>query len=224
MLEAVVGEIPRFALTPGFNASEFRLFVNQVYNLGASDLKFQSNDFVWADINRVWQPVTNRRLESQEIDRAATILTDQSALGLIGSGTPVDARVELANTADDLNEFRLNATGCMVNGAREGCSITLRAIPKEIPSLSRLGIEQEIIDNLFPRYGLILVVGTTGSGKSTLLASALRHRLVERRHDPRLPGWRRALCPSQARWILGKVGILLNSKWSAPMLCAAAAM
>jgi len=40
------------------------------------------------------------------------------------------------------------------------------------------------VDNFFPRYGLILVVGTTGSGKSTLLASALRHRLVNRRHDP----------------------------------------
>jgi len=66
----------------------------------------------------------------------------------------------------------------------DGLTITLRAIPSEIPSLSRLGIEQEIVDNFFPRYGLILVVGTTGSGKSTLLASALRHRLVERRHDP----------------------------------------
>jgi defect-in-organelle-trafficking protein DotB len=72
----------------------------------------------------------------------------------------------------------------MVAGARDGMSVTLRAIPREIPSLKRLGIEKEICDNFFPRYGLILVVGTTGSGKSTLLAASLRERLVERRHDP----------------------------------------
>lgn len=184
MLDAVTKEIELLALSPGLPLAEFREFINKIYELGASDIKIQSNDFVWADINRMWRPVTNRRLQSQEAERAITILNDQSALGLIGSGTPVDARVDLARGPEEINEFRLNATGCMVNGARDGVSVTLRAIPKEIPSLERLGIESVIIDNLFPRYGLILIVGTTGSGKSTLLASSLRHRLKERRHDP----------------------------------------
>lgn len=184
MLDAATGVIEPLSLTPGLPSAEFRAFINAVYGMGASDLKIQSNDFVWADINRQWRPVTNRRLESQEVDRAITILNDQSALGLIGSGRAVDARVDLPISAEELNEFRLNATGCMVNGARDGASVTLRAIPKEIPSLERLGIETEIVENLFPRYGLILVVGTTGSGKSTLLASSLRERLVNRRHDP----------------------------------------
>ena len=184
MLDAVIGEVERFSLTPGFGAAEFKTFINQIYELGASDIKIQSNDFVWADINRVWRPVTLRRLENQEVDRALTILHDQSSLGLIGSGTPVDDRVDLARSAEDINEFRLNATGCMVNGSREGASITLRAISKTIPTLAQLGIEAEIVENFFPRYGLILVVGTTGSGKSTTMVSSLQHRLVERRHDP----------------------------------------
>lgn len=184
MLDAVIGEVPRFDIMPGLPDREFRRFVNQVYALGASDIKIQSNDFVWADINRTWRAVSTRRLESQEVERAITILNDQSALGLIGGGQPVDARVDMALNADEVNEFRLNVTGCMVNGAREGASITLRAIPKSIPSLEVLGIEKEIVANLFPRYGLILVVGTTGSGKSTLQASANAHRLRFRRHDP----------------------------------------
>lgn len=184
MLEAVIGEVPRFDLTPGLPAQEFKLFINKIYALGASDIKIQSNDYVWADINRTWRAVSVRRLESQEVDRAITLLNDQSALGLIGSGQPVDARVDMALNAEEINEFRLNVTGCMVNGARDGASITLRAIPKSIPTLEVLGIEKEIVDNLFPRYGLILVVGTTGSGKSTLQASANAHRLRFRRHDP----------------------------------------
>ena len=185
MLEAHQGDIPLKSLRPGLSSvTEFKDFINDVYALGASDIKIQSNDFVWADINRVWRKVSDRRLESGEVERALTYVNDPSAIGLIGSGKPVDDRVDLALSAENINEFRLNATGCMVAGARDGLSITMRAIPKEIPSLERLGIEREIMDNLFPRYGLILVVGTTGSGKSTLLSSSLRHRLVNRRHDP----------------------------------------
>ena len=184
MLDALIGETPRFDLSPGLGDRDFRQFLEKIYRLGASDIKLQSNDFVFADINRRWRPVSTRRLESQEVDRAIAILSDQSSLGLISGGSPVDVRVDLALTADEVFEFRMNATGCMVNGSREGASVTLRAIPKTIPSLTQLGIEQEIIDNLFPRYGLILTVGTTGSGKSTLQAAANAYRLVHRRHDP----------------------------------------
>lgn len=184
MLDVSSDLVKPMSIAVGLPTVEFKRFINSVYALGASDIKLQSNDYIWADVNRRWQPVSNRRLESQEVERALTILNDQSALGLVSSGQPVDARVDLFHSADDINEFRLNVTGCMVAGSRDGMSITLRAIPKEIPSLSRLGIEKEIVDNLFPRYGLILVVGTTGSGKSTLMASSLRERLVVRRHDP----------------------------------------
>lgn len=184
MLDVSPELVKPMSLMAGPPVDEFKRFINAIYSLGASDIKIQSNDFIWADVNRRWQPVTNRRLESQEVERALTILNDQSALGLVSAGQPVDARVDLFRSAEDINEFRLNVTGCMVAGARDGMSITLRAIPREIPSLNRLGIEKEICENFFPRYGLILVVGTTGSGKSTLLSASLRERLVERRHDP----------------------------------------
>jgi len=184
MLEAHKGQVDPLPLSLGLPWEEFRQFVAAIYKLGASDIKIQSNDYVWADINRRWQPVTSRRLETQEVERALMLLVDQSALGLINGGQPVDDRVEIPLDSRNLLEFRINATGSMVAGVREGITVTLRAIPSAIPSLERLGIEAEIVENFFPRYGLILVVGTTGSGKSTLLASSLRHRLVERRHDP----------------------------------------
>lgn len=184
MLDAATTAIELLDLTPGLPLVEFKQFVNQIYSLGASDIKFQSNDYVWADINRRWTRITKRRLEPQEVDRAIALLNDQSALGILSSGRAIDARVDLSLSAEEINEFRLNATACTVAGVRDGASITMRAIPKSIPTLKLLNIEQEIIDNAFPRYGLILIVGTTGSGKSTTQASFNQHRLVERRHDP----------------------------------------
>ncbi len=184
MLDAHIGQVEPLPLSLGLPQEEFKQFIATIYALGASDIKIQSNDFVWADINRRWQPVSKRRLEPHEVQRALAMLTDQSALGLVNGGEPVDDRVDLTLDAHTVREFRLNATGSMVAGVRDGITITLRAIPSEIPSLERLGIESEIVENFFPRYGLILVVGTTGSGKSTLLAASLRHRLVHRRHDP----------------------------------------
>jgi defect in organelle trafficking protein DotB len=184
MIEAPTTAIEPLELSVGFSAAEFRNFIQKMESWGASDYKFQSNDFAWADINRRWQPVTNRRLQAQEIERILTFVSDQSSLGLISSGVAVDARVNMAHSPDDISEFRLNATGCMVNRISSGCSVTLRAIPKTIPSIRDLGLEAEIVDNLFPRYGLILIVGTTGSGKSTTLAAANKFRLEERLHDP----------------------------------------
>lgn len=185
MLDAAIGVAPKFDLRPGIpDKAELRAFINKIYEIGASDIRLQSRDFVWADVNRTWQPVSNRRLESAEIEKVLAMLSDQSSLGLTGSGQAVDVRVDMPMSADESNEFRMNATACMVAAVREGMSVTLRAIAKDIPTLERLGIEQEIVSELFPRYGLILVVGTTGSGKSTLLAASLRHRLEKRRHDP----------------------------------------
>lgn len=189
MLNANPELVRALPLAPSFSKQEFVQFIFKIYEMGASDIKIQSGDFVFADVNRFWRRVTERRLERQEVDQALTHLTDPSSLGLIGSGVAIDARAELSYRPDGAQaaisvDFRLNATGSFVAGVREGLSMTMRAIPKEIPSLEVLGIEDELLENFFPRYGLILVVGSTGSGKSTLLASSLRHRLVNRRDDP----------------------------------------
>jgi len=83
MLDAHKGSVEPLNLAPGISHEELRDFLAKIYLMGASDIKFQSNDFVWADLNRRWQPVTDRRLEQQEVERVLTLLNDQSALGLI---------------------------------------------------------------------------------------------------------------------------------------------
>lgn len=75
--------------------------------------------------------------------------------------------------------YRVNAAGIRCRSSKRGIAITLRSIKPDPVPLEVLKVEQEIIDNFFPRQGLVLVVGETGSGKSTLLSSMIRHSLEQ---------------------------------------------
>lgn len=185
MLDAVTTAAPRFRLPIGhIRREELNEFLSGVYDLGCSDIKFSSTDFVWAEVNRLWQPVTNRRLDDSEVNTILSLLFNESGQTEIGAGNAIDSRVDAVISRDRVLSFRLNATGCSVGNTSSGVNITLRAMPQQIPTCGQLGLEPELMENLFPRYGMILIVGTTGSGKSTTLAATHRYRLEERRHDP----------------------------------------
>ena len=185
MLDAATTEIPRFRLPIGnIRREDLNEFLSKVYDLGCSDIKFSSTDYVWAEVNRVWRPVTDRRLDDSEVNTILGLLFNESGTTEIGAAKDIDSRVDAVVSRDKVLSFRLNATGCSVGTTTAGVNITLRSMPQSIPTCAQLGLEPELMENLFPRYGMILVVGTTGSGKSTLLAATHRYRLEERRHDP----------------------------------------
>ncbi|OUM00767.1 ATPase, T2SS/T4P/T4SS family [Variovorax sp. JS1663] len=185
MLDAAERAVPRFHLPIGnIRRLDLNDFLSNVYDLGVSDIKFSSTDFVWAEVNRMWHPVTDRRLDDSEVNTILAHLFNESGQTEIGAANAIDSRVDAVISRDKVLSFRLNATGCSVGNTPSGVNITLRAMPQEIPTCAQLGLEPELMDNLFPRYGMVLIVGTTGSGKSTLLAAAHRYRLEERRHDP----------------------------------------
>ncbi|KWT69578.1 MULTISPECIES: ATPase, T2SS/T4P/T4SS family [unclassified Variovorax] len=185
MLDAAEKAIPRFHLPIGnIRRQDLNEFLSNVYDLGVSDIKFSSTDYVWAEVNRMWQPVTDRRLDDSEVNTILALLFNESGQTEIGAANAIDSRVDAVISRDKVVSFRLNATGCSVGNTPSGVNITLRAMPQQIPTCAQLGLEPELMDNLFPRYGMVLIVGTTGSGKSTLLAAAHRYRLEERRDDP----------------------------------------
>lgn len=185
MLDAAESTVPRFSLPIGnIRRTDLNDFLAKVYDLGVSDIKFSSTDYVWAEVNRLWHPVTDRRLDDSEVNTILALLFNESGQTEIGAANAIDSRVDAVISRDKVLAFRLNATGCSVGNTPSGVNITLRAMPQQIPTCAQLGLEPELMQNLFPRYGMILIVGTTGSGKSTLLAAAHRYRLEERRHDP----------------------------------------
>jgi len=185
VLDATSTVAPRFKLPIGhIRREDLNGFLSSVYDLGCSDIKFSSTDYVWAEVNRLWQPVTDRRLDDSEVTSVLSLLFNESGQTEIGAGNAIDSRVDAVVSRDRVLSFRLNATGCSVGNTSSGVNITLRAMPQQIPTCGQLGLEPELMENLFPRYGMILIVGTTGSGKSTLLAATHRYRLEERRHDP----------------------------------------
>ncbi len=149
-----------------------------------ADITIQSGDFVWARHNRTYIKITDRHLQDVEVDMIVGWLYAAVGTAELLAGNALDFRAKAFESRDQVKYFRANAVRARVRNVDNGVQITLRTIPEHPPTLTQLGIESDIVENLFPRYGLVLVVGTTGSGKSTLLASANRWRLEERRHDP----------------------------------------
>lgn len=172
------------SLRMGFAADDFNRLLLLCEEQKVSDITVQSGDFIWARHNRTYVQVSDRQLQDSEVSSIIYWLYGPTGEAELLAGNALDFRAVASASRDSTKNFRANAVRAKVGEVDSGIQITLRTIPEHPPTLAQLGIEQNIIDNLFPRYGLVLVVGTTGSGKSTLLAAGNRFRLEERRHDP----------------------------------------
>lgn len=76
-------------------------------------------------------------------------------------------------------------------GRQKTIGWTMRVIPTDIPTLTGMNLEPELMENILPEKGLAIWGGITGSGKSTALASTYRycldnypHRKVTTKEDP----------------------------------------
>jgi defect-in-organelle-trafficking protein DotB len=181
---------PIIDLSQGSLIGQVERGIDALFQAGASDITIQSDDYVWAYINRRHTCASNRRLDDGDLTMLTTHMYPggESGLAILGSGRPLDPEVTIRPRRDpDAADFdpdyavrcRANITRCRVGGTANGISITLRTIPGEPPKLDSLGLPGDIQENLFPSQGLVLIVGITGSGKSTLLAAANRHRLEQ---------------------------------------------
>ncbi|MEJ8837666.1 type IV pilus twitching motility protein PilT [Ramlibacter sp. AN1133] len=163
--------------------------IDRLFHEGASDITLQSDDYIWAYINRRHTRVSSRRLDDSELGQLTTRFYPggESGMAILGGGTPLDPETSIRPRLDPQKEdydpdyelrCRANITKCRVGTSANGISITLRTIPGTPPALASLGLPEEIVQTMFPSQGLVLVAGITGSGKSTLLAAANAHRLA----------------------------------------------
>ncbi|OGT38566.1 MAG: Dot/Icm secretion system ATPase DotB [Gammaproteobacteria bacterium RIFCSPHIGHO2_12_FULL_37_14] len=142
--------------------------------LGASDITFQTGEPIFAEIYGRLNKITRRRLSNTEIGDVLNAIYGPNATAIVMSGKDIDTHYEIRPNRADRYRFRINGTGCMVEG-HDGIQITARTIPTDPPTLESMDLPQVILDAIAPEQGVVYVTGATGSGKSTLLAAIIRH-------------------------------------------------
>lgn len=141
--------------------------------LGASDITFQTGEPVIAEIFGKLKKVTRRKISNTEVGEVLNSMYGPNATSQIMSGKDIDTHYEIRPNRTDRYRFRINGTGCQVEG-HDGMQITARTIPTEPPTLASMNLPKVLIDAITPEQGVVYVTGATGSGKSTLLAAIIR--------------------------------------------------
>lgn len=172
----------RFEQSLPVDFSEYELFEFLRYCVAqkTSDITIQSDDQVWGEVARTILPFTDRRLEPNEVERVLRFIYGPTGVAMLLDGMPNDFEFEMPavdGKYDEVMRFRGNATASRIGSVSAGISITMRTIPGLPPKYASLNVPQDITDNIFLKYGLALIIGTTGSGKSTLLGAMNRERL-----------------------------------------------
>lgn len=160
-----------------FTSEEFDRMLLHCVKLETSDVTIQTSATIFAEIFGYLHPITTRKLNNNEIGDMLNHIYGANGTTQIYSGKDVDTHYEIRPSRNERYRFRVNATGCQVEG-HDGIQITMRTIPSNPPELAAMDLEQELLDNMAPHQGTVIVTGSTGSGKSTLLASIIR-RLAE---------------------------------------------
>lgn len=142
-------------------------------DLGASDITLQSNEPIYAEIYGKLAKITRRRISTTEVGDMINGMYGPNATALILSGKDIDTHYEIKPNRKDRYRFRINGTGCQIEG-HDGIQITARSIPTDPPKLASMNLPQVILDAITPEQGVVYVTGATGSGKSTLLAAIIR--------------------------------------------------
>lgn len=140
---------------------------------GASDITFQTGEPVIAEIYGKLVKITRRKLANMEIGEILNAMYGPNATTLIMGGKDIDTHYEIRPNRSDRYRFRINGTGCQVEG-HDGMQITARTIPTDPPTLESMKLPQVLMDAIAPEQGVVYVTGATGSGKSTLLSAIIR--------------------------------------------------
>lgn len=156
-----------------FSTEAFDRMLLHCVNLSASDITLQTNTSIFAEIHGRLSPVTTRKLSNTEVGDMLNAIYGSNGTTQIYSGKDVDTQYEVRPNRNQRFRFRVNGTGCQVEG-HDGLQLTLRAIPSIPPDLSSLDVEPEIIKAMAPDQGTVIITGPTGSGKSTLLAAIIK--------------------------------------------------
>ncbi len=160
-----------------FDKNTLEPFVQWAVKMDTSDITIQNEDNIFCEIHGRMRRVTKRALSRNEvIDLISAIYKGDGAVSTLNGGDDVDIAWSFTVGRGERLRFRVNCTTVLADGAI-GYQITIRVIKNEPQKLEDLGLPKELVDNICPKTGLVLIVGATGSGKSTLLAAVLAWKM-----------------------------------------------
>lgn len=134
-----------------------------------SDLNFSVGQLPQVEINGKLtpvQPLGLQKLTPYQTEIIALMLMEgnpEAAEQLVRNGT-----ADLSYSLPSRARFRVN-----IFQQRGVYSIVMRVIPSDIPTLSSLGLPQQLSEIAELRNGLVLLTGPTGSGKTSTLAAII---------------------------------------------------
>lgn len=170
----------RFDHEGEFTQGIFKDFIRHCVDQGASDILIQSGDYAWIEVHGRQHPATKTPINHAHVNALVHQAFGADVQASVRGGHPQDRSFQLAGEEDGLARgqvirTRVNVTQARVARAEGAFSITMRTIPQRIPDLATMAVEQELLDDMVPAKGLVLVCGPTGSGKTTLQASLYQH-------------------------------------------------
>lgn len=185
------GYVPEVALVPepySLGVPEFDKLLNHAVRVGASEINLQTGQPAYLMIEGRLCRVTMQATSQAAMEMICNHVYGTNGVSVLNSGEPLnkDYQLEIADGSEPgsrirrkSNYFRFNAAPCLAEGISNAIQITIRTIPTEPPSLASLNLEPEILANLYPEAGIVMVIGPTGSGKTTLLASVVDSILLD---------------------------------------------
>lgn len=173
--------VTRMTLPVGFRGSDIENLLITMTDLGVSDIKIQSGDYITVYYKRQWFPLTTRTLEHSEVEAILAHLAGAGSISHIGKGDEVDKAPEFFRPGGERQRvrFRLNAIGSRVASYDAGISMTLRSVPQKLPEIAAMKMSEELTQDMLPTRGIVFMVGPTGSGKTTTIAACINERLKE---------------------------------------------
>lgn len=156
-----------------FTEQELNRLLIHMSKTGCSDIKIQTNSQIVGKIKGEVLKVTTRPLPPSEVEYILSVIYGTNGPSIIKDGRDIDKSYELNPSKGERYRYRINAVGGTSKG-HKGIEITIRTIVIEPPTMDSLKVEPGIKEGVFPKDGIVIVVGPTGSGKSTLIASFIK--------------------------------------------------
>lgn len=153
----------------------FKEFLKFATDQGASDILIQSGDFAWVEIHGRQVQASVSTIKHGQLPTLMDTLWGADVQAQVRGGKGADRSFQLAGEQDGLERgqqyrYRVNFIQARLARLELGFAITMRTIPQELPNIHAMGVEPELLAELYPAKGLVLVCGPTGSGKTTLQA------------------------------------------------------